>query len=148
MGNLVEDKLLSYADFAALTGTSELAVVAAVRDGSLLAIRKTMPDGTTESGIASFQALPEIRGEPLSRVLAALGFHHSDDDTMDSADAYSFLVARHELLGGLTPAEVLTGSARGAMTEEVCEFLTRPHAERVDFVVRVAKATANVLRSL
>ena len=146
MANHFEDSLLSYADFATLTGTSEVAVKAAVRGGTLLAVHRSMPDGTSQSGVAGFQALPEIRGEPLSRVLAALGFLLPDNETVDAAVAYSFFLARHELLDGLTPTEVLTGSPCRAVTEEVREFLTRPHAERVDLVVRVARATAESMR--
>lgn len=141
--------LLSYAEFAALTGTSEDAVRDAVSDGRLLAVRRVNPDGSHESGVAGFQAIPEVQGAPLSRVLSGLGYRKGDQSTsIDAAGAYLFFIARHDLLGDLTPVEVLIGAApaRGVV-EGVHELLSRSHMERVEFVAQVARATVEKLAS-
>ena len=116
---------MSEADFAALTGMPESQVCEAVNLGSLLKVQRTNPDGSIESGIAAFQGLKEIAGEPLSRISSMLGY--GADESITAADVYMFLTGRHELLADLTPIEVLTGSSsRESEVSEVLECFQVP----------------------
>jgi hypothetical protein len=149
MDNELDHKLLSDAEFAALTGTSEVTVRDAVSDGRLLAVRRINPDGSDESGVAGFQAMPEIQGAPLYRVLSGLGYPNGGRrGSMDAAGAYLFFLGRHELLGDLTPVEVLIGAPSARSTHEgVLELLSRSHTERVEFAAQVARSTVEKLQS-
>jgi hypothetical protein len=143
----LDRKLLSHASFAVLVGSSEASIKDAVSNGSLLAVQRTNSDGSIEAGVAGFQARPEIHGVPLARVLTALAYSPSDGpDTISAASAYMFFMGRNDLLGGLTPVEVLTGVASANSADlEVLEFLSRPHVERLESVVEVGKTTAQII---
>jgi len=137
-------KLMSYADFAILVGSSEASIKEAVSNGSLLAVNRTNPGGSTESGVAGFQARPEIRGAPLARVLSALTYRQlAVSDSVTAASAYLFFIGKSDLLGDLTPIEVLTGVAPARSADpEVLEFLSKPDVERLELVIEVAKSVA------
>jgi hypothetical protein len=140
----LDRKLLSHASFAVLVGSSEASIKDAVSNGSLLAVQRTNPDGSIEAGVAGFQARPEIYGAPLARVLSALGYRQpAGPDSVTAATAYMFFIGRSDLLGNLTPLEVLIEVAPANSADpEVLEFLSKPHAERLEFLVEVAKSTA------
>jgi hypothetical protein len=137
-------KLLSHADFAILVGSLEASIKEAVANGSLLAVQRTAPDGSIDRGVAGFQARPEIHGAPLARVLSALGYRQpAVSDSVTAASAYMFFIGKSDLLGDLTPVEVLTGVAPAKSADpEVLEFLSKPHVERLEIVIEAAKSTA------
>jgi hypothetical protein len=144
----LDRKLLSHADFAILVCSSEASIKEAVSNGSLLAVQRTNQDGSIESGVAGFQARPEIQGAPLARVLSALDYRlPADSDSVSAASAYMFFIGRSDLLGDLTPVEVITGVApANSAKPEYLEFLSKPHAERLEFVVEVAKSTTAAIK--
>jgi hypothetical protein len=144
----LDRKLLSHASFALLVGRSEVSVKDAVSNGSLLAVQRTNPDGSIEAGVAGFQARPEIHGASLARVLSALNYRQpADSESVSAVSAYMFFIGRNDLLGDLTPIEVLTGVASAnSVDSEILEFLSKPHVERLEFVIEVAKTAAEIIR--
>lgn len=91
---------------------------------------------------AVFQTWDGIRGEPLKRVLRELG-------NPPGTTAYSFFTTVNDFLGGLTPVEVLTGTA-AASTEipaDARAFLVQPEAMRLDTVLQAAAAYAQRAQS-
>jgi hypothetical protein len=145
-GDALNRMLLSDAEFAALTGKSEVDVREAVSRGLLLAVQRSKPDGScVESGIAGFQARPEIDEAAVSRIMSALHYERqAGTDSVNAADAYMFFTSVNELMGGLTPVEALTGVApAGCADSQILEFLAKPYAVRLEFIVQLASATAD-----
>lgn len=130
-------------------GVSEHDVLQALANGELISIQRSPRNAPTESGIPAFLAHESVRGAPLSRVLAAFrdpqtGGHGN----LDAVQAYMFLTGRNELLGGLTPTEVLTGVANIAPEDpDAPNFLAQGHAERVEIIAQVATTWVAALRS-
>lgn len=132
--------LLTANDFATLLGMSEKAILRRHHDGKLIAI--SLEGREPRRGFPVFQAWPGIDGEPLVRILKALGYQGPLQDTgTPAAQAYQFFTGINELLGGLTPIQVLTGVGADVTDQEAVDFLAKPHEERLDFVLSVAKAT-------
>lgn len=106
--------------------------------GRLIAIVRRGRDYS--EGFPAFQALPGICGEPLALTLKALGYRGAHQGKgVDAAQAYQFFTGTHELLGGLTPIQILTGECADGTDLEAVEFLGRPYEDRLDFVLSVAE---------
>lgn len=82
-----------------------------------------------------FQAWPEVVGEPLTKVLAAL------DPELGSA-TYGFFVGANDLLAGLTPVEVLCGAVLSSrqLEDAADEILACSSEKRLEAVIRAAKS--------
>ena len=138
-------KLLSGTEFANWLGISEEAVRQRHQTGKLLAILK---EGRERGrGFPIFQTWDGIAGEPLEQVFRAFGYAGpADESQVGAADTYQFFVSRSELLGGLTPVQILTGVGFDVSDQEATEFLAKPHGERLEFVKRVATLVAAQVR--
>lgn len=133
-------KLISGSELAEMLGVSEEAVRQRLQAGKLIAILSAGRE--RGRGFPIFQAWDGIAGGPLEQTLKALGYE-GPGKAVDAADAFQFFVSRNELLGDLTPVEVLTGAGVSDPDDvEAAEFLTKPHQERLEFVASVARATA------
>lgn len=127
-------------DFATLLGMSEKAIRRRHHDGKLIAI--SLEGREPGRGFPVFQAWPGIEGKPLERILKALGYLGPLQNTgAPAAQVYQFFTGMHELLGGLTPIQVLTGVGADVNDQEAVDFLAKPHEERLKFVLSVAEAT-------
>ena len=127
-------------DFATLLGLSEKSIQRRHHDGRLIAI--SLEGREPGRGFPVFQAWPGIAGEPLERTLKALGYQGPlEDSGTPAAKVYQFFTGLNELLGGLTPIQVLTGVGADVTDQEAVDFLAKPHDERLDFVLAVAKVT-------
>lgn len=123
-------------------GVSDQTVRGRERAGELFSILR--PGRRRGVEYPAFQAWPGIAGEPLAKTLAALA---SPDGTRASSTlAYAFFSGRTDLLGGLTPIEVLLGrlTTPRDLEPEVRALLGAPATERLDAVVRAAQTTAAV----
>lgn len=110
------------------------------QNGQLIAI--VLEEGERGKEFPVFQAWPGIDGEPLKRTLKALGYQGTlQEPGTSAAQAYQFFTGINELLGGLTPIQVLTGVGADVDDQAAVDFLAKPHDERLDFVLSVAKAT-------
>ena len=85
----------------------------------------------------AFQAWPGIVGEPLERVLSALG-------PASGANAYGFFTSPTDLLGGLTPIEVMLGKPLSSrkLEREATQLLSSASPERLTSVEKAAAAIA------
>ena len=123
-------------------GVSDQTVRGRERAGELFSILR--PGRRRGVEYPAFQAWPGIAGEPLAKTLAALA---SPGGTRASSTlAYAFFSGRTELLGGLTPIEVLLGRPTTArdLEPDVRALLAATATERLEAVVRAAQATAAV----
>lgn len=132
--------LLTARELASLLEVTEEAIRLRHKAGGLIAILRA---GSGPSrGFPVFQVWPGIDGEPLEHILRALGYQGPLLDSCTSAaQAYQFFTCIHELLGGLTPIQVLTGVGADVNDQEAVDFLAKPHEERLNFVLSVAEAT-------
>lgn len=132
--------LITGKDLASLLGISEEAIRRRHHDGKLIAILR---EGRLQGrGFPVFQAWAGIAGEPLERILKALGYLGPHQLTGgDAAQSYQFFTGTHELLGGLSPIQVLTDVGAEVNDQEAVDFLAKPHEERLNFVLSVAQAT-------
>lgn len=132
--------LLTARELAGLLRDTEEAIWLRHQAGRLIAILRV---GSEQSrGFPVFQAWPGIKGEPLERTLEAVGYHGPRQDTgAAAAQAYQFFTGIHELLGGLTPIQVLAGVGADVNDQEAVDFIAKPHEERLNFVLSVAEAT-------
>lgn len=100
--------------------------------------------GATEchAGYPIFQAWPGVAGEPLERVLDALGA--SDGDVGPSA--YGFFSSPTDLLDSLTPLEMLFGALteQRPLSREREALLNLTPDERVQAVVDVARTAVSI----
>lgn len=85
-----------------------------------------------------FQAWKGIAGEPLKRVLAALG-------RPDGATAYAFFTSPQDTLAGLSPVEALLGATGREVSPEARAFLSGPAEQRLHTVVDAAETYAATL---
>jgi len=87
----------------------------------------------------AFQAWPDIAGEPLQRVMKTLG-------GLESTDRYGFFAGVTDLLLGLTPVEVLSGSALTArkLEPEARLLLSASMETRLQAVVIAADALVHL----
>lgn len=85
-----------------------------------------------------FQTYTGIAGEPLKRVLAALG-------CPDGAAAYAFFTSPLDSLGGLSPVEALIGATGREVSVEARAFLAAPAGHRLQTVVDAAQTYAATL---
>lgn len=136
-------KLISGSEIAEMLGVSEEMVRLRHRDGKLIAILSAGRE--RGRGFPIFQAWDGVAGAPLEQIFKALGYE-GPGQNVDAAQVFQFFIARNEFLGGFTPVEVLTGAG---VTEpddaEAAEFLSKPHEQRVEFVVDLAHAVAKGL---
>lgn len=89
----------------------------------------------------AFQTWDDIRGEPLSLVMVALG-------RPSGPEAYAFLTSPTDALGGISPVEALVGVARVcALQDDVREFLAKSSGDRLEAVVHAARAYAATLQA-
>ena len=132
--------LLTGTELGAALGISEERVRQRLQNGRLIAILR---EGRERGrGFPAFQALEGIAGEPLEKVLRALGYSGPTQESGTSAaEAYQFFTGSHELIGGLAPFQVLLGIGADVNDVEALEFLSKPHAERLAFIVSIAEAT-------
>lgn len=137
-------RLLNVTEFGALLDVSDEAIRQRHQAGKLIAVLK---DGRERGrGYPVFQSWAGVRGTPLEETLQALGYAGpSKMDGLDATQAYQFFVSRHELLGGLTPVQVLTGVGADVADQEANEFLEQPESARLDFVKKVAASTVERL---
>lgn len=132
--------LLTARDLASALGISEEAIRRRHLDGKLIAI--SLEGREPGRGFPVFQAWPGIEGKPLERILKALGYLGPLQNTgAPAAQVYQFFTCMHELLGGLSPIQVLTGVGVDSNDQEAVDFLAKPHEERLSFVLSVAEAT-------
>jgi hypothetical protein len=102
-----------------------------------------MPVGRKRGrGYPAFQAWPTIAGEPLATVLKIL-------QDAEPANLYAFFTSRNDLLGNLTPVEVMAGalSAQRELEPDVNELLNAARDERRIAVCKAAEAYAALLVS-
>ncbi len=132
--------LVTGCEIGSLLGISEEAIQLRHHDGKLIAISIDGREGGR--GFPIFQAWPGIVGEPLERILKALGYLGPHQLTGgDAAQCYQFFIGTHVLLGGLSPIQVLTDVGADVNDQEAVDFLAKPHEERLNFVISVAEAT-------
>lgn len=98
------------------------------------------PDRGIQREYPEFQVWPGIVGEPLMRVIAALTTY----EQLGSSDAYGFFTSLDDLLGYLTPIEVLTGRLLRprAVDPAVVGLLEASPNQRLEAVVGAAEAFA------
>ena len=122
--------------FLGLQSASELRSVEA--GGTVICISR--PARGIAREYPAFQAWPDIAGEPLLRIIAAL----SSYERSASADAYGFFTSSDDLLGYLSPIEVLTGRLLRprAIDSEVMKLLEAPSEQRREAVIEAAEAFA------
>jgi hypothetical protein len=138
---------LSAAELGAALKVSDQTVRARERAGELFSILRPARKRGVE--YPAFQAWPGIAGEPLAKTLAALGAGADPTGATgvpSSTLAYAFFTSRTELLGGLTPIEVLLGQLTTARAIDADDqaLLDASAAERLEVVVNAARATAAV----
>lgn len=104
------------------------------REGALFSI---LPPGKKRGRVyPAFQSLPGIFGQNLREILDALG-------RPIGPSAFVFFTKTTDLLGMLTPVEMLTGRFERASSREFAErFASLSERERVDAVLRVAEIFA------
>jgi len=74
--------------------------------------------------------------------LKALGYFGPLQNTgAPATQVYQFFTGMHELLGGLSPIQALRGVGVDSNDQEAVDFLAKPHAERLNFVLSVAETT-------
>jgi hypothetical protein len=122
----------------ALGGLSDETVRVRERAGELFSVLR--PGRKRGREYPAFQAWNGIAGEPLAKVLAALG---STSGTV----AYGFFTSPTDLLGGLSPLEVLIGKLTNPRTvePEVRQLLAGGAVERLQAVEHAARAYAATL---
>lgn len=153
LSNLLESELAATRG-ATTSGASPLQPLSAVELGQALglgdeAVRQREYAGELFSVLRpgrkrgrefpAFQAWPEIAGEPLKAVLAAL-------QGLGVTAVYSFFSAPTDLLGGLTPIEALAGhvTSSRALPAEAETLLSQGAQARLAMVVKAAGAAAAV----
>jgi hypothetical protein len=115
----------------ALGGLSVGMVRQRERDGEIFSIVR--PGRGRDREYLAFQVWSGIRGEPLAKVLAALG-------KPSGAVAYAFFMCPSEALGGLAPIEALSGLSHSPdLREEVQAFLAWSADARLAAVLQAAK---------
>ena len=119
----------------ALGGLGDETVRQRERAGELFSILRTGRKRGRE--YPAFQAWPGIAGEPLTKVLSALG-------AISGTVAYGFFTSPTDLLGGLTPIEALLGRPTSArqLAAETRELLAAAPGERLTAAVEAAHACA------
>jgi HAD domain in Swiss Army Knife RNA repair proteins len=119
----------------ALGGLGEEVVQQRERAGKVFSIYRPTRERGRE--YPAFQSWPTIAGEPLERVLAALG-------RVSGADAYGFFTSPTDLLAGLTPIEALLGHQLSPRSLEsgADKLLASASTERLGAVEKAAIAIA------
>lgn len=122
----------------ALGGLSDETVRQRERAGELFSILR--PGRKRGREYPAFQAWHGIAGEPLARILAALG-------PVSSTAAYGFCTSPTDLLGGLTPIEATIGHLTSPrnLDAETRQLLAAAPPERLAAVVKAAQAYAALL---
>jgi hypothetical protein len=136
------DAPLSAIELGQLLHVSDQTVRGRERAGELFSILR--PGRRRGVEYPGFQAWPEISGAPLAKTLAALT--PPDGGRVSGTLAYGFFTTRTELLGGLTPLEVMMGrllTAR-AIDADVQALLDADAAARLAAVEGAARTTAAV----
>jgi hypothetical protein len=136
------DAPLSAIELGQLLHVSDQTVRGRERAGELFSILR--PGRRRGVEYPGFQAWPEISGAPLAKTLAALA--PPEGGRVSGTLAYGFFTARSELLGGLTPLEVLTGRllTRRDLDADVQALLGAGAPPRLAAVERAARTTAAV----
>ena len=121
---------LTLEEFAAASGLTAEQVVEAKRNGEVFSCR--LGDEPFDR-YPAYQLRGEIRGQPLKALITAFG---SDG----SSSMYMFMRSAGDLLGGVSPAEVLCGGTASEvrLSEGVAEFLARDHFDRFQGVLQAA----------
>jgi hypothetical protein len=137
-------ELVSGSELAEMLGISEEAVRQRHQAGKLISVLRAGQERGRKFPV--FQAWEGIAGLPLEQVLRALS-DESQESCFDSAVAFQFFVCRIDLLGDFTPVEVLTGTGVPEPNDaEAAAFLNKPHQERLDFVMGVARTLAEAYK--
>lgn len=106
--------------------------------GTVICISR--PDRGIQREYPAFQVWPGIVGEPLTSVVAAMTTY----EQLGSSDAYGFFTSLDDLLGCLTPIEVLTGRLirPRAIDPAAVELLDASPDQRLEAVIGAAEAFA------
>jgi len=133
-------KLFTATEFGEHLGISDETVRRREQNGELFSILK--PARKRGREFPAFQTDEHIWGEPLKRTLAALGYTPSS-----GAAAYGFFTSQNDLLGGLTPIELLLGRLlpEREIEEEVRSLLFSSPSRRQKLVEETAEAYGSVL---
>lgn len=126
---------LSATEFGQLIGLGDESVRQRERAGKLFSILHPARKRGREYPV--FQSWPEIAGKPLERALAALG-------STNGADAYAFFTSVTDLLGDLSPIEVLLGKPLSArkLDADATRLLKAPKEDRILAVEKAAASAA------
>lgn len=126
-------------DLASCLGLDDVCHLRTVEMGGTL-ICISRPSRGIQREYPAFQVWPGIVGEPLRRIIAALSTYEQSW----SSDAYGFFTSVDDLLGYLTPIEVLTGRLTfpRAIGPEVVKLLESPPAQRLEVAIGAAEAFA------
>jgi hypothetical protein len=122
----------------ALGGLTDETVRQRERAGELFSIMR--PGRKRGREYPAFQAWPGISGQPLAKVMSALG-------GASGTAAYGFFTSPTDLLGGLTPIEAMSGrlTTRRGMEPSARELLKASDEERLQAVIKTAQAHAAIL---
>lgn len=126
---------LSAAELGQALGTDEMEVHRRESAGELFSV--VFPRAGPERVYPAFQAWPGIAGDLLAAVLAAL-----DVKANGGVGAYAFFCSPNDLVGHLTPIEVLAGyrTTERALDDSAFRLLGRPPEERLAAVLSTAQA--------
>jgi hypothetical protein len=121
---------LTLEDFAVASGFSPDSVIQARRNGELFSC--CFGDELFDR-YPAYQLLPEIRGQPLRALIAAVGLN-------EGPSLYMFMGASNDLLRGMSAIEVLCGRLMGRLPvdEDVSEILELDDFTRLQAVLKVA----------
>lgn len=130
---------LSAEDLASCLGLGGISDLRTLEVGGTV-ICISRPDRGIQREYPAFQVWPGIVGEPLTRVVAALTTY----ERLGSSGAYGFFTSLDDLLGHLTPIEVLTGRLLRprAIDPAVVGLLEASPDQRLEAVVGAAEAFA------
>lgn len=126
---------LSAADLGGALGVDEDEVRLRERDRKLFSVLRERR--SREPEYPAFQSWEGIAGQPLANVLKCFG-HAS------STAVYGFFTSTTDLLGGLTPIEVMLGRLTFSRSLDISAYqlLRAAHADRLGAVSKAAEALA------
>lgn len=132
---------LSAAELGVLLGESEQSVRSRENSGELFSIWRASRNRGQE--YPTFQAWPGVVGDSLTQILAALvplGQPHPVGGTA----AYGFFTSPTDLLGGLSPLELLLGRVIGSrhVDRHAIQALQGDHPTRLELVIETARTIA------
>jgi hypothetical protein len=124
---------VSATELAKLLGVSDETVRNREQAGELFSLLR--PGRKRGREYPVFQTWEGIRGEPLQRILEALG-------APGGAQSHAFFTSPNVTLGGLSPLQALMGFASNSVGDQVLELLQASTEERQAAVLDAARAYA------